>query len=256
MIEKLKQLTISQKIKLAIAIILILLTIWQLTPDLSNKKPNVPPKPNPVDDIMQMDTSDIRPELSVQDELTLESDLSTPELDKNIENNKVEPLIAKTKNESPKEVIHLDDDAANFVHYSTQLKIQTVRQKALEAQMNADKIALEKAESEKYGSQPKLKGSYVLPPVPNEKPVNLDASNYKPSFIDDMRVASLVGVGGNIEAVISFQNQLIPIKVGSKIGDITITNITPSAVTFKENGKTKTKWVSSIPAPLPDKEDK
>lgn len=248
MIEKFKQsLTKGQKIKLSIAIVLLILMTWSIVQNFT-KKSNVTLQQDHVEDIIQMDTSDIRPELTVRE--NIEPNFDLPELNQDIENKteEIKQVASEIEKATPEEVLHLDDDATNLVHYSTQLKVQTVRQKALEAQMNADKIALEKAESEKYVSQPKLKGSYVLPPVPNEKTVNFE--NYKPSFIDDMRVASLVGVGDNIEAVISFQNQYIPIKVGSKIGDITITKITPNAVSFNENGKTRTKWVSSVPTPV------
>lgn len=235
--KKKLSLTKGQKIKLIIALLFLLITASMFISSSFNKKQVI--KPNPADDIMQMDTSDIRPSLSQQSDVTPE-----PEISLSQKKSKPVQFAKKTK---PNDVIHLDNDATNLVHYSTQLKLQTLRQKALEAQINADKTALEKAESEKYSSQPILKNAYTLPPVPNEKEINFGVSSYNPSLIDDMRVASLVSVGNKIEAVISFQNQYIPIKVGSKIGDIGIVKITPNSVTFKENGKNRTKWVATVP---------
>ncbi|WP_178306565.1 hypothetical protein [Vibrio algicola] len=157
------------------------------------------------------------------------------------------PGITKSKKKevTKKSTITLDPDAIELVRYANQLRIQTIRKMAIDAQIAADSSADKKADSLKYHSSP-LKSKYVLPPIPGENSVNLN-DDIQPSFIEDMRVASLISVNGNIEAVISFQNQYIPIRVGSKIGSVTITKITKNAVTFRDHGKSKTKWVASAP---------
>lgn len=67
----------------------------------------------------------------------------------------------------------------------------------------------------------------------------------EPSLLDLIVVKSLIESGGEIVGMVSVGGELIDVKRGTKIGDVSVIGITAESITFSDGHTTKTRRVKS-----------
>ena len=120
--------------------------------------------------------------------------------------------------------------ASEIISYEKQASVQTARFNALTAQKNADEAA----------------NKLNNPTAPIAALIEQMAEKPKePSLIDLIVVKSLIESGGEIVGMVSVGGELIDVKRGTKIGDVSVIGITAESITFSDGHTTKTRRVKS-----------
>ncbi|WHF58025.1 hypothetical protein OCF84_22040 (plasmid) [Shewanella xiamenensis] len=120
--------------------------------------------------------------------------------------------------------------ASEIISFEKQASVQTARFNALTAQKNADEAA------NKLGN----------PTAPIAALIEQMAEKPKePSLLDLIVVKSLIESGGEIVGMVSVGGELIDVKRGTKIGDVSVIGITAESITFSDGHTTKTRRVKS-----------
>ena len=76
-----------------------------------------------------------------------------------------------------------------------------------------------------------------------------DGENANRANIEAIKVRSLVSQTNGVTAWIELNTQLVPVKLGSKIGNIEVIAFGDESVTFKAGRTTQTKWISMSEPP-------
>jgi len=120
--------------------------------------------------------------------------------------------------------------ASEIISFEKQASVQTARFNALTAQKNADEAA----------------NKLNNPTAPIAALIEQMAEKPKePSLIDLIVVKSLIESGGEIVGMVSVGGELIDVKRGTKIGDVSVIGITAESITFSDGHTTKTRRVKS-----------
>lgn len=120
--------------------------------------------------------------------------------------------------------------ASEIISYEKQASVQTARFNALTAQKNADEAA----------------NKLNNPTAPIAALIEQMAEKPKePSLLDLIVVKSLIESGGEIVGMVSVGGELIDVKRGTKIGDVSVIGITAESITFSDGHTTKTRRVKS-----------
>lgn len=120
--------------------------------------------------------------------------------------------------------------ASEIISYEKQASVQTARFNALTAQKNADEAA----------------NKLNNPTAPIAALIEQMAEKPKePSLIDLIVVKSLIESGGEIVGMVSVGGELIDVKRGTRIGDVSVIGITAESITFSDGHTTKTRRVKS-----------
>ncbi|BDQ68650.1 hypothetical protein [Shewanella xiamenensis] len=120
--------------------------------------------------------------------------------------------------------------ASEIISFEKQASVQTARFNALTAQKNAD-------EAENKLNNPTAPIAALIEQMA-EKPK-------EPSLLDLIVVKSLIESGGEIVGMVSVGGELIDVKRGTKIGDVSVIGITAESITFSDGHTTKTRRVKS-----------
>jgi len=120
--------------------------------------------------------------------------------------------------------------ASEILSYEKQASVQNARLNALTAQKNADDAA----------------NKLNNPTAPIAVLIEQMAEKPKePSLLDLIVVKSLIQSGGEIVGMVSVGGELIDVKRGSRIGDVSVIGITADSITFSDGHATKTRRVKS-----------
>lgn len=120
--------------------------------------------------------------------------------------------------------------ASEIISFEKQASVQTARFNALTAQKNADDAA----------------NKLNNPTAPIAALIEQMAEKPKePSLLDLIVVKSLIESGGEIVGMVSVGGELIDVKRGTKIGDVSVIGITAESITFSDGHTTKTRRVKS-----------
>lgn len=120
--------------------------------------------------------------------------------------------------------------ASEIISFEKQASVQTARFNALTAQKNADEAA----------------NKLNNPTAPIAALIEQMAEKPKePSLLDLIVVKSLIESGGEIVGMVSVGGELIDVKRGTKIGDVSVIGITAESITFSDGHTTKTRRVKS-----------
>lgn len=120
--------------------------------------------------------------------------------------------------------------ASEIISYEKQASVQNARLNALTAQKNADDAA----------------NKLNNPTAPIAVLIEQMAEKPKePSLLDLIVVKSLIQSGGEIVGMVSVGGELIDVKRGSRIGDVSVIGITADSITFSDGHETKTRRVKS-----------
>lgn len=120
--------------------------------------------------------------------------------------------------------------ASEIISYEKQASVQTARFNALTAQKNADEAA----------------NKLNNPTAPIAALIEQMAEKPKePSLLDLIVVKSLIQSGGDIVGMVSVGGELIDVKRGSRIGNVSVIGITAESITFSDGHETKTRRVKS-----------
>jgi hypothetical protein len=120
--------------------------------------------------------------------------------------------------------------ASEIITYEKQASVQVARFNALTAQKNADDAA----------------NKLNTPTAPLEALIEQMAEKPKePSLLDLIVVKSLIESGGEIVGMVSVGGELIDVKPGTRIGDVSVISITAESITLSDGHTTKTRRVKS-----------
>lgn len=120
--------------------------------------------------------------------------------------------------------------ASEIISYEKQASVQNARLNALTAQKNADEAA----------------NKLNNPTAPIAALIEQMAEKPKePSLLDLIVVKSLIASGGEIVGMVSVGGELIDVKRGTRIGDVSVIGITAESITFSDGHTTKTRRVKS-----------
>lgn len=120
--------------------------------------------------------------------------------------------------------------ASEIISFEKQASVQTARFNALTAQKNADDAA----------------NKLNNPTAPIAALIEQMAEKPKePSLLDLIVVKSLIESGGEIVGMVSVGGELIDVKRGTRIGDVSVIGITAESITFSDGHTTKTRRVKS-----------
>lgn len=120
--------------------------------------------------------------------------------------------------------------ASEIISYEKQASVQSARLNALTAQKNADDAA----------------NKLNNPTAPIAALIEQMAEKPKePSLLDLIVVKSLIESGGEIVGMVSVGGELIDVKRGTRIGDVSVIGITAESITFSDGHTTKTRRVKS-----------
>ncbi|MBO1272888.1 hypothetical protein J3L11_14670 [Shewanella sp. 4t3-1-2LB] len=124
------------------------------------------------------------------------------------------------------------ESAKEIMQYRQQASVQSARLAALKAQKDADEV--DKKIKNDAIPQPIAALLGTTPTKPKE-----------PSILDLIVVKSLVESGGEIIGTVAVAGELINVKRGSKIGNVTVVGIRPDAITFSDGHTTKTRRIKN-----------
>ena len=124
------------------------------------------------------------------------------------------------------------ESAKEIMQYRQQASVQSARLAALKAQKDADEV--DKKIKNDAAPQPIAALLGTTPTKPKE-----------PSILDLIVVKSLVESGGEIIGTVAVAGELINVKRGSKIGNVTVVGIRPDAITFSDGHTTKTRRIKN-----------
>ncbi|AZQ13265.1 hypothetical protein [Shewanella khirikhana] len=117
--------------------------------------------------------------------------------------------------------------ASDIIRYEQQASVQAARLTALTAQKLADEAA-----------------NKLTPPQPIAALIEQQAKTPKePSLLDLIVVKSLIASGGEIVGMVSVGDELIDVKRGSRIGNVSVIALTADSITFTDGDTTKTRRV-------------
>ncbi|MCS6116877.1 hypothetical protein [Shewanella baltica] len=120
--------------------------------------------------------------------------------------------------------------ASEIIGYEKQTSVQNARLNALTAQKNANDAA----------------NKLTNPTQPIAALIEQMAEKPKePSLLDLIVVKSLIESGGEIVGMVSVGGELIDVKRGSRIGDVSVIGITADSITFSDGHNTKTRRVKN-----------
>lgn len=120
--------------------------------------------------------------------------------------------------------------ASEIISYEKQTSVQNARLNALTAQKNAN----DAANKLNNPTQPIAALIEQMAEKPKE-----------PSLLDLIVVKSLIESGGEIVGMVSVGGELIDVKRGTRIGDVSVIGITAESITFSDGHTTKTRRVKS-----------
>ena len=127
----------------------------------------------------------------------------------------------------------MNAEAAQMLAYSQQLQTQGVRKLALTAQQQADTV------SETLNDAPSLT-AFITPNV-NDAMIPTAMAI---TISEQLTIKSIMSVGKRREAMIGFGDEMIPVKKGTYFQGVVVLAITDNSITFNDNGKKITRYVS------------
>lgn len=127
----------------------------------------------------------------------------------------------------------MNAEAAQILAYSQQLQTQGVRKLALTAQQQADTV------SETLNDTPSLT-AFITPNV-NDAMIPTAMAI---TISEQLTIKSIMSVGKRREAMIGFGDEMIPVKKGTHFQGVVVLAITDNSITFNDNGKKITRYVS------------
>ena len=127
----------------------------------------------------------------------------------------------------------MNAEAAQILAYSQQLQTQGVRKLALTAQQQADTV------SETLNDTPSLT-AFITPNVND----TMTPTAMAITISEQLTIKSIMSVGKRREAMIGFGDEIIPVKKGTHFQGVVVLAITDNSITFNDNGKKITRYVS------------
>ena len=150
------------------------------------------------------------------------------------------------KVQAASDVLHLNRNASHRLDMVHKVAAQKMRGQYLKARLEADKTAHELSALNK---KPAKKSLTLI-----DSRVKGNAANR--ANLELIKVRSIVGQDLGITAWVEIKDQLIPVQLGSHIGNIVVMKLTDNAVTFEAGDVEMTKWISTNVPKVAKKKEK